>query len=258
VSEPAPATRPATGSGPPLPAPGHTVDSPAPGLWVHQPARGYRYAMDPLLLVGFVVEGTAPGAERRFVELGTGGGVAALLLARQGWVGEGIDVQQAPLDLAQRSADDSGLSAQLRFTCADGRAWADNSAGRAPVALCNPPYWPARSGPLPADPVVAASRFALHGDLDALIPALAAMGERVALVLPLGRVGEAARLLAAAGRPVARRLDLLPRLSLVEGRPAGGPSSPREEAPLRVDGDHSPRVRALYAAAGASLPLGAA
>lgn len=247
---------PAAGSGPPQSLPGHTVDSPAPGLWVHQPARGYRYAMDPLLLVGFVIEGTPPGAERRFIELGTGGGVAALLLARQGWVGEGIDVQQGPLALARRSAADSGLGAQVRFTEADGRTWVRGGAARAPVALCNPPYWPAESGPLPADPVVAASRFALHGDLDALIPALAEMGERVALVLPLARVGEAARLLRAAGRPVRRRLDLLPRLALIEGVLAGPESSPREEAPLRVDGDHSPRVRALYQAAGAVLPLG--
>lgn len=247
---------PAAVSGPPPALVGHTVDSPAPGLWVHQPARGYRYAMDPLLLVGFVIEGTAPRAERRFIELGTGGGVAALLLARQGWVGEGIDVQQAPLALARRSAADSGLSAQVRFTESDGRAWVRGGVAPAPVALCNPPYWPAQSGPLPADPVVAASRFALHGDLDALIPALAAMGERVALVLPLARVGEAARHLHAAGRPVRRRLDLLPRLALIEGGAGDTPCSPREEAPLRVDGDHSPRVQALYAAAGAVLPMG--
>ncbi len=258
MTDAAPSASPAAGICPPPALPGHTVDSPAPGLWVHQPARGYRYAMDPLLLVGFVVEGTPSGAERRFVELGTGGGVAALLLARLGWVGEGIDVQQAPLALARRSAADSGLRAQLRFTAADGRAWAARGAPRAPVALCNPPYWPAQSGPLPADPVVAASRFALHGDLDALIPALVAMGERVALVLPMARVGEAARLLAAAGRPVRRRLDLLPRLALLEGGAPDAPCTPREEAPLRVDGDHGPRVRALYAAAGAMLPVGAA
>lgn len=256
MTEAAPLNPPAAGSGPPQALLGHTVDSPAPGLWVHQPARGYRYAMDPLLLVGFVIEGTPPGAERRFIELGTGGGVAALLLARQGWVGDGIDVQQATLALARRSASDSGLSARVRFTEADGRGWLRGGAPPAPVALCNPPYWPAQSGPLPADPVVAASRFALHGDLDALIPALAAMGERVALVLPLARVGEAARLLSAAGRPVRRRLDLLPRLALIEGGSSEAPSSPREEAPLRVDGDHSPRVQALYAAAGAALPMG--
>lgn len=238
-------------------APGSTtIERPAPGLRVHQPARGFRYAMDPILLAGFVAEAGPPS---RFLEVGTGCGVAALLLGRLGWTGVGIDVQGAVIDLAERSAADSGLQDRLRFEVADVRRSAEAQADDAPPypwVLCNPPYWRPGSGPLPADPAVAAARFALNGDLDELIPAMARLGERVALVLPLDRAREACAALRAAGRPIARRLDLKPRLCLIEGARGAAPEGPRAEAPLREQGAHSARVHALYGAVGAILPDG--
>lgn len=231
-----------------------TVERPAPGVRVHQPARGFRYAMDPILLAGFVAEAGPPG---RFLDVGTGCGVAALLLGRLGWHGVGMDVQEGVLDLARQGALDSGLADRLAFVGGDVRSLAAAAPPGAPPypwVLCNPPYWRAGTGPLPADPAVAAARFALHGDLDELIPAMCRLGERVALVLPLARAREACVALRAAGRPIARRLDLLPRLCLIEGSRSAAPEGPRLEAPLRESGRHSARVRALYDAANAILP----
>ncbi len=226
---------------------GFTRDEPAPGLVVHQPRRGFRYAMEPFLLAGWVLERHA-GA--RFLDVGTGSGIVALLLASRGLAGEGIDVLPAWIALARRSAADSGLAGRVRFRVADVRR---EKAGGFDLAVANPPFFEPGAGPLPADPFRAAGRHALAGGLAAIVAGMARRAPACALVLPRRRAGDGARALAAAGRPLARRLDLGDTFTLLEGR-VGAERPEAERAPLADAAGTSARVRSLYAAVGARPP----
>ncbi len=220
-------------------------EEPLPGLVIWQPRRGFRFSMDPFLLASFALDGERP---ERFLDVGTGSGVIALLLARQGLAGEGIDVQPEWITLARRSAQDSGL--EVRFAVQDIRARAE---GPVALALANPPYWRQGEGPLPADPLKAASRHELHGTLAELIAGMARAAERVALVLPARREGEALGLLAGAGRPITRRVRVDRSLVLLEGR-AGGVLVQDEQVSAREGEGWSAWTRARYARLGVKLP----
>jgi tRNA1Val (adenine37-N6)-methyltransferase len=229
-------------------APGAVASHPAPGLTIYQPPRGFRYSLDPFLLAGFVLEGGAPASA---LDVGTGSGVLALVLARAG-VGEvhGVDVRPEWAPLQRASAAASGLS--VRWQTADVR---DLHGPRVACCVSNPPYFSPGGGPVSPDPVRAHARHALAGDLDELVPAMARLAPRVALVLPAARGGEAARLLEACGRPVRRRLVLGDRLVLLEGGGEGPRSD--EAAPLYSPGEgFSARVHTLYTHAGVALAKG--
>jgi tRNA1Val (adenine37-N6)-methyltransferase len=223
-----------------------TIEEPAPGLFLHQPKRGFRYSADPFLLAAWLLEAGTPAS---ILDVGTGSGVLALLLAHAG-VPEvtGIDVQPDWIPLAQRSAIVSKLRAT--FAVADVREW---SGPRVDVCVSNPPYLPTGRGPLPADPLRAHARHELSGSLGELIAAMSRLSERVALVLPAWRGDEAAALLSASGRPLVRRCDLDQRLVLLEGRASGGPLQREQVVLWQEGGGHGPRVRAWYARLGARL-----
>lgn len=221
-----------------------TREEPAPGLFVWQPRRGFRYAMDPFLLAGFALEGGRPA---RFLDAGTGSGIAALLLARQGLAGEGTDVRPEWIALARRSAAESGL--EVAFHVEDLR---ERRAEPVPLALMNPPFWPLAEGPVSPDPLKAAARSELNGALAELIGALSRAGARVALVLPARREAEAVTALAAHDRPLTRRVRVDRSLVLLEGR-AGGALLQDERVALREGAGWSAWARATYAAVGARL-----
>ena len=221
-----------------------TREEPAPGLVIWQPARGFRYAMDPMLLAAFALDGGRP---RSFLDVGTGSGVIALLLARLGLEGEGTDIVPQWIDLARRSAEDSGSKVDFHVEDVRGR-----QAGPVELVLCNPPYWPLGEGPLPPDPMKAAARHELHGSLAELVPALCRAGERVALVLPARRADEAVALLAQHGRPLARRVRVDDTLVLLEGRGGGG-GAEDIQVHTREAGGWSPWARAQYAKLGLVL-----
>jgi tRNA1Val (adenine37-N6)-methyltransferase len=229
-------------SGPPE---GAVASTPAPGLTIFQPRRGFRYSMDPFLLAGFVLEGGAP---RSVLDVGSGSGVVALLLARAGVPDvHGLDVRPEWAPFQRASAAESGLS--VRWSTGDVRAL---DVPGVECCVCNPPYFPPGSGPVPLDPVRAHARHALAGDLDSLIPAMAQLAPRVCLVLPISREAEAARHLEAAARPVRRRLVLGGRLALLDG---GGEGARLDAATPLYDErtGFSPRARALYGRVGVAL-----
>lgn len=220
----------------------------AEGVVIYQPRPGYRFAADPVLLAGWIAE---QGVPETILDVGTGSGVLGLLLAGRGAKVTGLDVQGEWQEWAERSASESGLAESYQFVRADIRDW---KGARYDLCVCNPPYFTARQGHLPADPMRAAARHALFGELDALIAAMATLAPRVALVLPMQRLEEARSALRQAGLSVVRSLELLPRLGLIEGGSTHQPEQ-TERSALRWKGDHHPRVRALYRAVAAPLAV---
>jgi len=222
---------------------------PAPGLTIHQPRRGFRYSLDPFLLAGFVLEGGAPTS---VLDVGSGSGVIALVLARAGVPAvHAVEIRPEWAPLQAASARDSGLDVTWHH--------GDVRHLSAPHVMCcvsNPPYLRVGQGPTSPDPLRAHARHALAGDLDALVPAMARLAPRVAVVLPAARQEEASVLLRGAGRPAQRILRLGDRLALIDARCEG--ASETSAAPLfdPVRG-FSERVHALYRRAGIALAKGA-
>lgn|GEM_PF-3550037 len=220
-------------------------------MWIYQPRPGYRFSLDPVVLAGWVLQRGVPA---RVVDVGAGSGVLGLLLARAGAHVCGVDARAEWAPWARRSAAESGLEHRYSFEVGDVRDLPHRSAD---LVVSNPPYFSVGSGHLPADPMRAAARHALSGDLDELLPAMARLAPRVAVVLPLRREHEARALLSRVDRPIAHCLRLEPRLVLLEGR-QGATTEHLQSCPLRQGTDHHPRIRALYAAAGAPLDAKAA
>jgi tRNA1(Val) A37 N6-methylase TrmN6 len=166
-------------------------EEPAPGLTVWQPQRGFRYGLDAILLAGWALEGGRP---KRFLDVGTGSGIVALLLARMGIPGVGIDVRSDWIELARRSAADSGLD-NVSFLHGDVRTAAIEGID---LVLANPPYRQEGQGTMSPDARKAAATHELSGTLAELVAAMCRLGDRVALVLPLQREAEARDALARA------------------------------------------------------------
>lgn len=223
-----------------------SVERPAPGLWVAQPTRGFRYAMDAVLLAAFAAEGGLPDA---VVDAGAGSGVVGLLLARAGAARVTLlDVRPEWRAAQEWSIAASGLAGRVEARTGDLRDWA---AAPAPLVVMNPPYFSPAAGPVSPDPVRAAARSTLHGTLDALLAALPRVGARVAVVLPAGLEDRAAGVLRAAGAPLRRAVRLPPAFVLLEA--SLGPPGPVDLRcwPLAPGAPPPPEVRAWYASVGA-------
>jgi tRNA1(Val) A37 N6-methylase TrmN6 len=197
-------------------------------IW--QPRRGYRAAIDPVLLAAFVP--ARPG--ERVLELGCGAGVAALCLAVRvgGLELHGLEVQPAYAELARRNASENGLALTVH----------EGDLRRPPPALrslsfhhvyANPPFHPAWAA-APADPGRdRAHREGEAGLADWIAAGLRrlAPGGRLALIHRPDRLG--AILAALQGRagaieilPVAPRAGAAASRVLVRARKGrGGPLS---------------------------------
>jgi tRNA1(Val) A37 N6-methylase TrmN6 len=112
-------------------------------LKVWQPRRGYRAAMDPVLLAA-----TVPAMSGQSVlELGCGVGVASLCLGHRvpGLRQSGVELQPAYADLARRNAAENGIA--LEVILADlARLPAGLRARSFDHVIANPPYFSAADG----------------------------------------------------------------------------------------------------------------
>lgn len=205
-----------------------------------QPRRGYRAAIDPVLLAAAVT--VPPG--RTVLDVGSGAGAAALCLAARVPCVRitGLDADPALVRLATGNAAASGLGERVRFVAAAATPaslrWLD---GPFHQVITNPPYLRAGTGRLPADRGKAAATVegavGLDGWIDFCVTALAARGtltmiyraDRLDAVLAAlsGRVGglcvlplwpgggkPAKRVIVSGRRGSAAPLRLLPGLTL--------------------------------------------
>ncbi|WP_439814628.1 tRNA1(Val) (adenine(37)-N6)-methyltransferase [Zavarzinia sp. CC-PAN008] len=115
-------------------------------LHLDQPGRGYRVAVDPILLAAFV----APRGAATVLDAGSGTGAAALSLAlRCPHVRvTGLERVADLRDMAVASAARAGLAERVDFVLADLAAF--RASAPFDAAISNPPYYdPARSPPSP-------------------------------------------------------------------------------------------------------------
>ena len=145
---------------------------------LRQPRRGYRAAIDPVLLAAAVP--AAPG--ELVADLGTGAGAAALcLLARcPGCRVTGFELQPGLAALAADNARLNGLEDRFSVVAGDIACAAQDWCGRFGRVMANPPYLPAARADLSA------------GDDPATVEGGAGLGDWVraalALVRPKGTV----------------------------------------------------------------------
>ena len=124
----------------------------------------HRFGTDAMLLSHF----SMPCVGESVCELGTGCGAIALRLAAGGRPSSvhGVDIQPAAIRLAQRGVDRFAGEPKPTFAVGD---WRDPRsiapAGAFHRVVCNPPYFPAGSGPTNADE---ASTIARHEQADTL------------------------------------------------------------------------------------------
>ena len=216
-------------------------DTPAPGIVVCQPRRGFRYGAEAFWLAGFALEPGVPGAA---VDLGTGSGIVAFLLAGRGVDVVGYDRREEWSPLWERSLGASSTAGQVRLEIRD---ITGGVPGRVELVVANPPFFPVGSGPTSPDPWKASARTessARLGDfvrtgLAALVP-----GGRLCLVIPVER-GPQAELAAPEGH-LRRRVRVGGRRVLLEWSAV---STDLVEDLHLAEGD--PRVRGWYRAVGA-------
>ena len=215
-----------------------------------QPRRGYRSAIDPILMQAALPVSSG----QRVLELGCGAGAAALCLA---WRAPdvsvtGLDVQAPLIELARRGAAENGLPGRVEFLAGDlldpppGVA-----AGGFDHVMANPPFQKAgtsRPSPDLVKAVATVEGQARLADWIAAAVGLARDGGTVTVIHHGDRAGELAELMAAhlgalAVLPfVARQGETRIRRVLVQGRKGG--SAGRRNLPAFV----------LHDAAGAYTP----
>lgn len=223
---------------------------------INQNPDGYRYSLDPFLLVRFA----AAEGGLNLVDLGCGSGILPLLLvarrpAAQIW---GVEIQPRLAALARANVAASGVAERVAIVEGDLRQIAALLPGGVHDAvLANPPYRRVGSGRLAPDAERAAARHEINGTLADFVAAasyLLKAGGRCYLVHLPERLPEVLTLLAVAGVEPKRLRCVHPQvgeaacLVLVEGH-KGGRAGLVVEAPLLVrDGaDYSPEMAALYA-----------
>jgi tRNA1Val (adenine37-N6)-methyltransferase len=169
-----------------------TADSILGGaLTIVQPARGYRFAIDSILLARFA----RPRHRAQVLELGAGCGVISMMIAALHQPTQVVAVELQP-QLAAVIAHNAALNRILAVTavCADvRRAIPGLSPAAFDYVIANPPYRAARRGHESPNPERRAARSDHGGTLTAFIAAAARYakhGGKVAIVFTASRTAE--------------------------------------------------------------------
>lgn len=129
--------------------PATTIESlPAFQLSIRQPRHGYRYNMEPFLLVDFITL----GKEETILDLGTGVGIIPLLLARrfpETGPFTGVEIQPQLAELAHDNVTRNNLQQHISIIQGDYRNHREIAAPSSfSTVIANPPYYPQDRGRL--------------------------------------------------------------------------------------------------------------
>ncbi len=214
--------------------PGHRPDSPSPGVAIHQPEKGFRYGSESFWVAGFALEGGVPHTA---IDLGTGSGIVAALLAFRGVDALGVDLRAEWAPYWRYTLLETTVAGRLRLSHAD----IQGVTGKFDLAISNPPFFPAGSGPIASDPWRAAARTESSASLADFIRVGLRVADRLCLVIPASRVEEAVR----SAEP-SRRVQVGSQRTLLE---FGGRAEPDAQV-----AESDPRVLGWYAAFNARPP----
>lgn len=209
---------------------------------------GYRYSADALLLASFALP-LVPAA--RVLDLGTGSGVVALIIARRGRPARvvGVEIQPGLAGIARRNTALNATDPPVEILEADGLALAGLDAAF-DLVVSNPPFHPGGSGPVNPDTERALARHELAMTIDAWLLACRralrtdAPPDRAPAACIVYPAEQEARLLAAAtaaglyprrAQAALDRPGTAPRLVLYEFRPDPGPLDRLPDVPIQTD-----------------------
>ena len=157
-----------------------------------QHLNGYRFSQDSILLAHFFT----PSPEENILDLGTGCGIIALILAYR-WPSihlTGLEIQTDLLDLARSNVNRNNFADQVQVVGGDlrevQRLFASGSYDR---VVCNPPYYRVGAARLNPDPEQAIARHELLASLSDIVKALdwlLVAGGRADFVYPADRTDE--------------------------------------------------------------------
>ena len=216
----------------------------------------FKLGTDAVLLAHF----TGTARVRRAVDLGSGTGVLAVLLAAReaALTFDCVDILPEAVALTAENAALNGLASRIHAHQADIRALGGVlPAGAYDLAVANPPYFPAGGGKRAKGPALADARDEALCTIDELCHVAAYLlrwGGRLAVVHRPERLSELFVAMHCHGiapkrlRTVALTATHAPNLVLVEGRRGGNPGL-EIEAPLILrgpDGGDSAEIQAIY------------
>ena len=191
----------------------------------------FRPGTDSFLLGSF--PRLKPGA--RVCDLGSDTGLLGLLLLQRqrALTVTGVELLAPAVRLAEQAAERNGLTDCLTFLQGDLRQIRDLlPAGSFDLAVCNPPYYPAGAGRLPAEKALQAARSEAGCTLEDVCAAasyLLRWGGELCLVHKPERLADLCCALRSQGlevkrlRPVCRRAGDAPSLLLLAARRGGRP-----------------------------------
>ena len=150
-----------------------------------QPARGYRVAIDAVLLAAAV--DAAPG--QRILDLGAGVGAVGLCLAARlaGCSVVGIELQAPLAELAERNANLNGMADRVRTVVHDLARPLPADLGRFDHVVTNPPYLAAAVADPSPDPSKALATVESSADLARWLEMATAAAEPAGTLLVIHR-----------------------------------------------------------------------
>lgn len=219
-----------------------------------QPARGYRVAVDAVLLAAAV--DAAPG--QRILDLGAGVGAVGLCLAARipGCCVVGIELQGTLATLAKRNANLNGMADRVRTVIHDLATTLPTDLGRFDHVVTNPPYLAAAVADPSPNPSKALATVESSADLARWLTVATMAAEPAGTLLIIHRSDRLEEILGHLGRlgwgdVTVKRLPPAARV-LVRARRADRPVR-RDAPPLtlhRPDGRYTDEAEAILRHAG--------
>lgn len=169
-----------------------THERPAPGVVIAQPKKRYRYAAESFWLAGEAMA----HRPRTAIDLGTGSGVIAMLLAGRGVAVTGVDVRPEWQEAWAQSLAMSEQRGRVRMLVSDIHELKTRLTGEAlavegyDVVVSNPPFFRAAAGKVAADDVRRTARTestATVADFARIGGDLVGPGGALVLVVPTDR-----------------------------------------------------------------------